>query len=224
MPEEVKSISERIKELRKQKDMSQAELAERINVGKTAIANYECGYSMPSFEVLARLAEGLDITVEYLINAVYEENLNDNYMYFSRSTKIPIFEPANYKRVMNNDLSNVKEYLEIPNCLNVRSGYFFALTANDNNMDNCKIKKGDYIIAKRFEKCENTCELLDKIQNGKIYVFEHKNKVYIRKLFKNREFLTIACDSFLNSQKPYNLKINEVNIIGECVKALVDLT
>lgn len=223
MPEDIKGIGEKIKELRFRKGMSQQELADRVDVGKTTISNYEIGYSIPSYETLSKIAEELDATVEYFSDISEEDNLNDNHMYFSRSTKIPIFEPAEYEKIMNNDLSKVKEYLEVPNCLNVRSGYFLALTSHDNNMDNCKIEKGDYVIVKRFELNNGAEELFNQIENGKIYAFELDGKVYIRKLFKNRDLLTIASDSFANSERPFNVAYDEVKIIGECIKALVNL-
>ena len=56
-----------LRKYRKQKNMSQAELAKALNYGYTAIANYESGRNEPSFDCLIILAETLDITIDELL-------------------------------------------------------------------------------------------------------------------------------------------------------------
>lgn len=56
----------RIKELRKQKKLTQNELAEKINASRMAIANYETDRNNPSYAMLSLIADALDTTVEYL--------------------------------------------------------------------------------------------------------------------------------------------------------------
>ena len=52
---------------RKQKHLTQGELAKMLHYGYTAIANYESGRNEPSLDILIRLAEILGITVDELI-------------------------------------------------------------------------------------------------------------------------------------------------------------
>lgn len=54
---------------RKRKNLSQKELAKKINYGYTAIANYESGRNEPSIDVLLALSEILDVTVDELVGA-----------------------------------------------------------------------------------------------------------------------------------------------------------
>ncbi|WP_273750756.1 helix-turn-helix domain-containing protein [Leuconostoc mesenteroides] len=56
----------RIKELRKQKKLTQSELAKKINASRMAIANYETDRNNPSYAMLSLIADALDTTVEYL--------------------------------------------------------------------------------------------------------------------------------------------------------------
>ncbi|CUW09236.1 helix-turn-helix domain-containing protein [Leuconostoc gasicomitatum] len=58
--------AERIKSLRKQKKLTQSELAEIINASRMAIANYETDRNTPSFAMLSLIAEALNTTVDYL--------------------------------------------------------------------------------------------------------------------------------------------------------------
>jgi Predicted transcriptional regulators len=58
--------AERIKLLRKQKKLTQSELAEKINASRMAIANYETDRNTPSFAMLSLIADALDTTVDYL--------------------------------------------------------------------------------------------------------------------------------------------------------------
>lgn len=61
------NIGERITQLRKQKNISQAELADRANVSRTIIGNYERNTNTPSIEVLLKIAKVFDVSVDFLI-------------------------------------------------------------------------------------------------------------------------------------------------------------
>lgn len=67
------NIGERITALRKEKDISQAELAKRLNVSRQAVSKWEQGASSPDTERLIRLAETFDTEVEYLATGVHPE-------------------------------------------------------------------------------------------------------------------------------------------------------
>jgi transcriptional regulator with XRE-family HTH domain len=67
------NIGERITTLRKEKDISQTELAKRLNVSRQAVSKWEQGTSTPDTERLIQLAEILDTEVEYLATGVHPE-------------------------------------------------------------------------------------------------------------------------------------------------------
>ena len=60
-------FSVRLKELRVDNDMSQTELAEKLNLKASAISKYEKGITQPSIDTLKNLAEIFSVTVDYLI-------------------------------------------------------------------------------------------------------------------------------------------------------------
>ena len=61
------NIGERIIQLRKQKNLSQQELADKIGASRTIIGNYERNANTPSIEVLLKLAKVFDVSVDFLI-------------------------------------------------------------------------------------------------------------------------------------------------------------
>ena len=67
------NIGERITTLRKEKDISQTELAKRLSVSRQAVSKWEQGTSTPDTERLIQLAEILDTEVEYLATGVHPE-------------------------------------------------------------------------------------------------------------------------------------------------------
>ena len=67
------NISERITALRKEKDISQTELAKRLNVSRQAVSKWEQGVSSPDTAKLIQLAEILGTEVEYLATGTHPE-------------------------------------------------------------------------------------------------------------------------------------------------------
>ena len=67
------NIGERITLLRKEKDISQAELAKRLEVSRQAVSKWEQGISSPDTNKLIQLAKILDTEVEYLATGTHPE-------------------------------------------------------------------------------------------------------------------------------------------------------
>ena len=67
------NIGERIMALRKEKSISQTELAKRLNVSRQAVSKWEQGVSSPDTERLIQLAEILGTEVEYLATGTHPE-------------------------------------------------------------------------------------------------------------------------------------------------------
>ena len=57
----------RLKELRNNKGLSQAAIAERFGITQQAYANYERGTRQPDYDTLNKLADFFGVTVDYLL-------------------------------------------------------------------------------------------------------------------------------------------------------------
>ena len=60
-------LGARIQEIRKQKGIKQAELAELIDIDSKHMSKIECGRCYPSFEVLDKLSDKLNVPVSYFL-------------------------------------------------------------------------------------------------------------------------------------------------------------
>jgi transcriptional regulator with XRE-family HTH domain len=63
----------RFRQLRRQKNLSQAELGKIVGIHYTHIGRYERGLSKPNSETVKRLAEALGVTTDYLIEGETDE-------------------------------------------------------------------------------------------------------------------------------------------------------
>ena len=63
-----KFLGTRVYELRKRVNLTQAQFAEKVGVSNDTISRIERGIRSPSFDVLERIAKGLDVEVRELFN------------------------------------------------------------------------------------------------------------------------------------------------------------
>ena len=61
-------IGNRIIELRKKKGWSQTELAKKVEASREAIGKYERDEAQPSVETAKKIADALDVTLDYLVD------------------------------------------------------------------------------------------------------------------------------------------------------------
>jgi transcriptional regulator with XRE-family HTH domain len=62
-----KDFGQRIKQLRKQRNWTQKELATKIDVRFPQLNKYECGLHTPPMEKLIKMAEVFDTTIDFLL-------------------------------------------------------------------------------------------------------------------------------------------------------------
>ena len=89
------TYSERIKELRKKKKMTQVELSEQTGISRTTLFRYEKGETSISKNNLKKLAEALGTSPEYILKGKSEESLQMLTKTFKKLT------PDNQSRVIN---------------------------------------------------------------------------------------------------------------------------
>jgi len=61
------NLADRITTLRKQKDMSQTDLARAAGVSREIIGRYERGEALPSIEVAKKIADTFAVSLDYLV-------------------------------------------------------------------------------------------------------------------------------------------------------------
>lgn len=60
-------FSERLLTLRKGMDLTQEQLAEKINVSRQSVSKWESGQAVPELEKIVALSEVFDVTIDYLL-------------------------------------------------------------------------------------------------------------------------------------------------------------
>ncbi|RMG82810.1 MAG: XRE family transcriptional regulator [Bacteroidetes bacterium] len=73
-------LGQKIVRLRKQKKLSQAEVARAVGVSRDAISKYERGDIVPSVKNAKKIAEVLDVSLDYLVSNEEKQMAIDNGM------------------------------------------------------------------------------------------------------------------------------------------------
>jgi len=98
------TLGQKIKQLRQEKGYSQIFLEKRSGVNSKLLSKYENGRILPTADTLRKIAEGLDISADYLIfNNVPKDGrcqLNDLEL-FERFKEVERMDPENRKMIVN---------------------------------------------------------------------------------------------------------------------------
>ena len=113
----MKNIGQKICKFRKEKNMTQLELADRLNISFQAVSNWERGQSMPDISKLSELCEILDITIDELLGKnikIIENITNENIDNYLDENEIgldefkevaPILKPSQTKKIFQKGIS-----------------------------------------------------------------------------------------------------------------------
>lgn len=87
------TIGERIKEARKENGMTQQELAQQLNISRSAISNWEIGRNYPDIQMIVSISNLLDVSLDQLLkgdDAVVKKIADDTHVRKKQSFKIKI--------------------------------------------------------------------------------------------------------------------------------------
>ena len=141
-------FAERLKEARKAKRYSQAEVSRMLGVTQQAVGKWETGRSTPDPQTVARLAEILDTTADALLGAASAVGRNA----FSRYTEsqIPVVGTV---RAGYGALAFEEDYGKEYACVKDPENYFFLVVKGDSMEP--RISDGDLALVHRQSTLEN---------------------------------------------------------------------
>ena len=100
-----KQIGSFLKELRKEKSITQEQLAEHLNVSGRTVSRWETGSNMPDISLLVELSEFYDVSIPEIINGERKsENMNEEVREVAetiKANKEDIFIKAQEKSTLN---------------------------------------------------------------------------------------------------------------------------
>jgi len=103
----MEDLGSRIQKLRKTADLTQSGLAEKVGISHTQMARYETKNVQPPADVLKKLADIFDVSIDYLVNGdksdKAEQTLKDAELikHFKQLDKLPDDEKKSILKVVS---------------------------------------------------------------------------------------------------------------------------
>lgn len=71
-------FGDRLKELRQQRQLTQNEFASILGIGRTTLSHYELNNREPDFEILEKIANYFDVSIDYLVGRSNLKNYDEH--------------------------------------------------------------------------------------------------------------------------------------------------
>lgn len=143
-------FNERLKQLRKEKKLSQLELAKIFNLGRTTITQYETGDRNPDLGILQKMAEFFGVSTDYLLGSETNQTsskLPPGMIPVGEVKKIPV---VGIIRAGEPILAceNIIDY-EYASAEEVKNGDYFFLRVKGDSMINSRIHDHDLVLVRK---------------------------------------------------------------------------
>jgi transcriptional regulator with XRE-family HTH domain len=96
-----KAFGKRLKMLRKQKGLTQKELAAKLDIGFSQFNKYECGIHIPPAEKLIELSRILNVSLDYLLTGNEIDTSMHNLRLIERMQKLQDFQEKDIEAILN---------------------------------------------------------------------------------------------------------------------------
>lgn len=85
-------LSERLRELRIRKEISNGDLAKEFNIASSTLSSYENGNREPKLDGLIQMAQYFNVSTDYLLGLTNEKRYYDNEIKIIPPTLFDLFE------------------------------------------------------------------------------------------------------------------------------------
>lgn len=206
-------LGDKIKQIRKDKNISQKEFAKILKIPVSTLANYENNHREPSIDMLNKIAESLGVSISELagtkkniletaINLLLEEGFTIEKI--SEETKIPIIEINN---ILNKKNSSIENYLKLFNYLGYKNEDVFEIIIEDTAVDSIYNNDGSDDVKNILK----SMFLGEKLPLDKVLMnFAEEDRDFLTKIF--------AIGALNHSNKLTNsnnhLSVNELDLLN----------
>lgn len=148
--EVIEMFNDTLRALRQKRDMTQAEVARELFISQAAYSKYEVGTSSPNPETLARLADVLGVSVDYLVgNGAGPKRLG--YVRIPVLSRVAAGIPIDaIEDIIDEDIIGWEDI----SAAAAGDGKYFGLQIKGHSMES-KISDGDIVIVRRQPDVES---------------------------------------------------------------------
>lgn len=140
------SFGNNLKKIRQDNNLTQEELAKKINTSRSNIANYENDKNMPSVDVLEKLSKALNCSTDFLLGKFQEKEIN----------KIKYYMCPVYGRISAGQPNWAEECIEgrlpidieLMNIINPEECFFLRVNGESMNKE---IQNGAYALIRKTD-------------------------------------------------------------------------
>ena len=167
-------FSKEIKRLRKERGLSQSQLADALNISRTSIGNYEQGIREPSFEMTELIADYFNVDISTFFNDTQPKNI----IPIERRAVPMICNVACGEPITANQ--EFQSYVEVGANINCDC----CLKARGDSMKNIRIYDGDIVFIKRQPMVENgdvaAIIIEDEVTLKRFYYYKENNLIILK--------------------------------------------
>lgn len=202
-----KYAGQKIKYLREQKRWTQTDLAKKVGIGKTAVANYESGLRSPKQDILFDLAKVFDISINEFFpeTVVKENNITSIYSKLKPPRQQNVYnyakdqlEQQNHPNVYSIEEAKEEHAVDVAGVVSAGTGewldgqqpepvtvegpiphYDFAVRVNGVSMTPT-FSDGEILFVDKVESASD-------VRNNQFVIAEINGNAYVKKLFVSNE-------------------------------------
>lgn len=211
--------------LRKERRLSQSQLASALNISKSAIAMYETNERMPKKEVLEAIADFFNVDMNFLYGKTHVRNssveLDDMPSIIPSSavtSLVPLPDlseiegvPVLGESACGSPLlaDRVYEYVKLKRSIKAD----FALIANGNSMTGCGIMNGSLVL---FEETPT-------VDNGTIAAITVEDSTTIKKYYRYGDTVVLRpCNPDFEDQEYSGEELEQIHVFGKLVCVITE--
>ena len=206
-------FSDRLRALRKDRDLTQQALADRLEISKSSINMYERGEREPGIQTLEAIADLFNVDMDYLIGKSSVPNRAAEILPlepFAPNHRIPILG-----RIRAGLPLYAEEHVEGYTYTDLNGGAeYFALRVTGDSMNAARIGDGDTLIIRRQE-----C-----VDNGQIaVVLVGDDEATVKRFFQNGHTVTLMPQSTNPVHQPqiYDTRDIQIRVVGLVVQSMI---
>ena len=149
-------FSDRLRQLRTARDLSQMEFSKQIGISKSSVNMYERGEREPSFETLELIADYFNVDMDYLlgksdvVNKSAWSALPTNIIPLPVMNKLPLIGAIACGAPILAE-EHIEDFVDLPSHIHAD----FALTCRGDSMINARIFDGDVVYIRQQDTVES---------------------------------------------------------------------